>query len=122
VRRRTAAEFPARTFPSRRHAVHRTPSDYPGGSAGNELTVELAVLGRSFVGLNGGPSFVPNDAVSFMVLTDDQAQTDRYWNAILDNGGGVKAGADSPGNSRLEPCWKRCTATTRPLRSVRWQR
>ena len=55
--------------------------------AGNELTVEFTVLGRSFVGLNGGPSFVPNEAVSLMVLTDDQDETDRYWNTIVDNGG-----------------------------------
>ena len=85
---RKAAEFYATTFPdSRVDAIHRAPSDYPDGSAGNELTVEFTVLGRSFVGLNGGPNFVPNEAVSLMVLTDDQAETDRYWNAIVDNGG-----------------------------------
>ena len=85
---RTAAEFYAMTFPdSHVDAIHEAPSDYPDGSAGNELTVEFTVLGRSFVGLNGGPNFVPNEAVSFMVLTDDQAETDRYWNAIVDNGG-----------------------------------
>jgi predicted 3-demethylubiquinone-9 3-methyltransferase (glyoxalase superfamily) len=85
---RPAAEFYARTFPeSHVDAVHRAPSDYPDGSAGSELTVEFTVLGRSFVGLNGGPNFVPNEAVSFMVLTDDQAETDRYWNAIVHNGG-----------------------------------
>jgi len=54
---------------------------------GEELTVEFTVLGRSFLGLNGGPNFKPNEAVSFMVLTDDQAETDRYWNAITRNGG-----------------------------------
>ncbi|MGA2208871.1 MAG: VOC family protein [Acidimicrobiales bacterium] len=85
---REAAEFYARTFPSSHvGAVHLAPSDYPDGSEGNELTVEFTVLGRSFVGLNGGPNFVPNEAVSFMVLTDDQAETDRYWNAIVDSGG-----------------------------------
>ena len=84
---RTAAEFYARTFPDSHVTRSMAPSDYPDGSAGNELTVEFTVLGRSFVGLNGGPSFVPNEAVSFMVLTDDQAETDRYWNAIVDNGG-----------------------------------
>ena len=85
---RQAAEFYAKTFPdSNVDAIHLAPSDYPDGSAGNELTVEFTVLGRSFVGLNGGPNFVPNEAVSFMVLTDDQAETDRYWNAIVDNGG-----------------------------------
>ena len=83
-----AAEFYAGTFPdSHVDAVHLAPSDYPGGSAGNELTVEFTVLGRTFLGLNGGPNFVPNESVSFMVLTDDQAETDRYWSAIVDNGG-----------------------------------
>ena len=83
-----AAEFYAKTFPeSHVDAVHSAPSDYPGGSAGNELTVDFTVLGRSFVGLNGGPNVLPNDAVSFMVLTDDQAETDRYWDAIVENGG-----------------------------------
>ena len=85
---RKAAEFYAATFPnSHVDAIHAAPSDYPDGSAGNELTVEFTVLGRSFVGLNGGPSFAPNEAVSFVVLTDDQAETDRYWEAIVDNGG-----------------------------------
>ncbi len=85
---RPAAEFYARTFPnSHVDALHRAPSDYPDGAPGNELTVEFTVLGRSFVGLNGGPNFVPNEAVSFMVLTDDQAETDRFWNAIVDSGG-----------------------------------
>jgi predicted 3-demethylubiquinone-9 3-methyltransferase (glyoxalase superfamily) len=85
---RVAAEFYARTFPSSRvDAIHQAPVDYPDGSAGNELTVEFTVLGRSFVGLNGGPNFLPNEAVSFMVLTDDQVETDSYWNAIVGNGG-----------------------------------
>ncbi len=85
---RKAAEFYAATFPnSRVGARHAAASDYPGGSAGNELTVEFTVLGRTFVGLNGGPNFKANESVSFMVLTDDQAETDRYWNAIVGNGG-----------------------------------
>ena len=63
------------------------PSDFPGGQKGDELTVEFTVLGQSFVGLNGGPNFKPNEAVSFMVITEDQEETDRYWNAIVDNGG-----------------------------------
>jgi predicted 3-demethylubiquinone-9 3-methyltransferase (glyoxalase superfamily) len=85
---RKAAEFYAATFPdSHLDEAHVAPTDYPDGSAGNELTVEFTVLGRSFVGLNGGPAFTPSEAVSFMVLTDDQAETDRYWNAIVDNGG-----------------------------------
>lgn len=87
-----AAEFYATTFPnSHVDATHFAPSDYPGGSAENELTVQFTVLGRSFVGLNGGPHFVPNQAVSFMVLTDDQAETDRYWDAIVHNGGAESA-------------------------------
>jgi predicted 3-demethylubiquinone-9 3-methyltransferase (glyoxalase superfamily) len=85
---REAAEFYARTFPnSRIDASSSAASDYPGGSIGNELTVNFTVLGRSFLGLNGGPNFLPNESVSFVVLTDDQAETDRYWNAIVDNGG-----------------------------------
>jgi predicted 3-demethylubiquinone-9 3-methyltransferase (glyoxalase superfamily) len=85
---RRAAEFYAQTFPdSHVDEIHLAPSDYPDGSAGNELTVEFTVLGRSFVGLNGGPNIVANEAVSLMVLTSDQAETDRYWNAIVDNGG-----------------------------------
>ena len=111
---RTAAEFYARTFPSSHvDAVHLAPSEYPEGSAGNELTVEFTVLGRSFVGLNGGPNFVPNEAVSFMVLTDDQSETDRYWSAIVDMEvkrvcvAGAETGGASPGKSHLEPCWRR---------------
>jgi len=85
---REAAEFYATVFPdSHVDAVHQAPSDYPGGSAGDELTVEFTVLGRSFLGLNGGPNFAPNEAVSFMVLTDDQSETDQYWDAIVGNGG-----------------------------------
>ena len=63
------------------------PGDYPGGQEGDELTVDFTVLGRDFVGLNGGPNFKPNEAVSFMVVTEDQEETDRYWNAIVGNGG-----------------------------------
>jgi predicted 3-demethylubiquinone-9 3-methyltransferase (glyoxalase superfamily) len=85
---RKAAEFYAATFPdSRVGAAHAAASEYPGGKQGDELTVEFTVLGRAFLGLNGGPEFKPNEAVSFMVLTDDQAETDRYWNAITQNGG-----------------------------------
>ncbi|MEX2342100.1 MAG: VOC family protein [Steroidobacteraceae bacterium] len=85
---RKAAEFYAATFPdSRVGPAHGAASDYPGGKQGDELTVEFTVLGRSFLGLNGGPDFKANEAVSFMVLTEDQAETDRYWNAITRNGG-----------------------------------
>ena len=85
---RHAAEFYARTFPdSHVGAPLAAPGDYPGGKRGDELTVEFTVMGRPFLGLNGGPEFRPNEAVSFMVLTDDQEETDRYWNAITQNGG-----------------------------------
>ena len=85
---RKAAEFYAATLPdSHVDRVNTAPADYPGGQEGNELTVEFTVLGRPFLGLNGGPAFTPNEAVSFIVLTDDQDQTDRYWNAIVGNGG-----------------------------------
>jgi predicted 3-demethylubiquinone-9 3-methyltransferase (glyoxalase superfamily) len=85
---RKAAEFYARTFPdSRVGPAHGAPSDFPGGEQGEELTVEFAVLGRPFVGLNGGPNFKANEAISFMVLTEDQEETDRYWDAITSNGG-----------------------------------
>jgi predicted 3-demethylubiquinone-9 3-methyltransferase (glyoxalase superfamily) len=67
--------------------VNGAPSDFPGGHEDDELTVEFTLLGRPFVGLNGGPNFKPNESVSFMVLTEDQEETDRYWNAITANGG-----------------------------------
>ena len=89
---RKAAEFYAATFPdSHVGPASHAPSEFPGGQAGAELTVEFTVLGQSFVGLNGGPNFKPNQAVSFMVLTEDQAETDRYWNAIVGNGGAESA-------------------------------
>jgi predicted 3-demethylubiquinone-9 3-methyltransferase (glyoxalase superfamily) len=85
---RKAAEFYASVFPdSRVGPTLEAPSDYPSGQTGDELTVEFTVLGQSFVGLNGGPEFKPNEAVSFQVFTDDQEETDRYWNAIVGNGG-----------------------------------
>jgi predicted 3-demethylubiquinone-9 3-methyltransferase (glyoxalase superfamily) len=85
---RKAAEFYAATFPdSTIGAAMHAPSEFPGGSEGTELTVEFTLLGKAFVGLNGGPNFKPNEAVSFTVLTDDQDETDRYWNAIVGNGG-----------------------------------
>ncbi|MGU3541108.1 VOC family protein [Methylobacterium sp. A54F] len=85
---REAAEFYARTFPdSHVGDPMRAPSDFPGGTKDAELTVAFTVLGRPFVGLNGGPAFKANQAVSFMVLTEDQAETDRYWDAIVGNGG-----------------------------------
>ena len=73
---------------SRIDAVHASPSDNPSGKAGDELVVEFTLAGRSFVGLNGGPIFPQTEAVSFMIHTDDQAETDRLWDAIVSNGGG----------------------------------
>jgi predicted 3-demethylubiquinone-9 3-methyltransferase (glyoxalase superfamily) len=85
---RKAAEFYASVFPdSQVGPAHEAVSDFPGGAKGDELTVEFTVLGRPFVGLNGGPNFKPNEAISFMVLTDSQEETDRYWDAITTNGG-----------------------------------
>ena len=83
-----AARFYAKTFPnSSVGAVHRAPADFPGGKKGQVLTVDFTVLGIPCVGLNGGPAFKPNEAFSFQVATVDQAETDRYWNAIVGNGG-----------------------------------
>ena len=85
---RKAAEFYASVFPdSHVGPAHGAASDFPGGTEGDELTVEFTVLRRPFVGLNGGPNFKPNESVSFMVLTENQEETDRYWNAITQNGG-----------------------------------
>ncbi len=83
-----AANFYAATFPeSSVGKVHRAPGDYPGGKAGDALTVEFTVLGMPCIGLNGGPVFKHSEAFSFQVATDDQEETDRLWNAIIDNGG-----------------------------------
>jgi predicted 3-demethylubiquinone-9 3-methyltransferase (glyoxalase superfamily) len=85
---RKAAEFYASVFPdSHVGSVHDADTDFPGGRQGDEPTVEFTVLGQRFVGLNGGPNFKPNEAVSFMVYTNDQEETDHYWNAITSNGG-----------------------------------
>ena len=83
-----AANFYARTFrDSHVDAVHRAPGDYPSGNEGSVLTVEFTVLGMPFLGLNGGPQFKFDEAVSFQVYTADQAETDRLWDAIVGNGG-----------------------------------
>jgi predicted 3-demethylubiquinone-9 3-methyltransferase (glyoxalase superfamily) len=83
-----AAHFYAKTFPnSSVNAVHYAPGDYPDGKQGQALTVEFTVLGIPCLGLNGGPMFKHSEAFSFSVITEDQAQTDRYWNAIVGNGG-----------------------------------
>ncbi|CDF92417.1 MULTISPECIES: VOC family protein [unclassified Pseudomonas] len=83
-----AAQFYAATFPdSAVHAVHHAPGDYPSGKEGDVLTVEFTVMGIPCIGLNGGPVFKHNESFSFQVSTDDQAETDRFWNAIVGNGG-----------------------------------
>src|SRR4051812_20957114 len=83
-----AARFYAETFPdSMVGAIQRAPGDYPSGNKGDVLTVEFRVAGVSCVGLNGGPMFKHNESFSFQIATDDQAETDRYWNAIVGNGG-----------------------------------
>ncbi|MCA0395196.1 MAG: VOC family protein [Proteobacteria bacterium] len=83
-----AATFYARTFPdSQVTAVHHAPGDFPSGKQGDPLTVEFTVLGIPCLGLNGGPAFRHSEAFSFQVATDDQAETDRLWNAIVGNGG-----------------------------------
>jgi predicted 3-demethylubiquinone-9 3-methyltransferase (glyoxalase superfamily) len=102
-----AARFYAETFPdSAVSAVHRAPSDYPSGKEGDVLTVEFTVAGVSCIGLNGGTAFKHNEAFSFQIATDDQQETDRYWNAIIGNGGQESACGwckdrwASPGKSR----------------------
>ncbi|MCZ8254013.1 MAG: VOC family protein [Hylemonella sp.] len=83
-----AARFYARTFPdSSLDAVHRAPADYPAGKEGDVLTVEFTVMGIPCLGLNGGPGIRHSEAFSFQVATADQAETDRYWNAIVSHGG-----------------------------------
>ena len=87
-----AARFYAATFPdSEVRAVHRAPGDFPSGHQGDVLTVEFTVLGIPCLGLNGGPAFKQTEAFSFQVATDDQAETDRYWDAIVGNGGSESA-------------------------------
>lgn len=84
----SAAQFYAATFPdSKVTAVYRAPSDYPSGKAGDVLTVAFTVAGIPCLGINGGPAFKHSEAFSFQISTEDQAETDRYWNAIVGNGG-----------------------------------
>lgn len=83
-----AARFYAATFPnSEVGAVHRAPGDFPSGKAGDALTVEFTVFGIPCMGINGGPQFPQSEAFSFQVATEDQQETDRYWDAIVGNGG-----------------------------------
>jgi predicted 3-demethylubiquinone-9 3-methyltransferase (glyoxalase superfamily) len=85
---REAAEFYAATFPDSHVRTRlQSPADYPAGKQGDDLIVEFTVLGMPFVGLNGGSNFKFDEAVSFQVYTDSQEETDRYWNAIVGNGG-----------------------------------
>lgn len=83
-----AARFYAATFPdSSVGTIFRAPADFPSGKAGDVLTVEFTVAGIPCLGLNGGPAFPQSEAFSFQIATDDQEETDRYWNAIVGNGG-----------------------------------
>lgn len=83
-----AATFYAKTFPNSKVGhINRAPGDYPSGQQGDVLTVEFTVLGIQCLGLNGGPHFQHNEAFSFQVHTEDQAETDQYWNAIVNNDG-----------------------------------
>lgn len=87
-----AAHFYAKTFPdSTVKAIHHAPADYPNGQKGDVLTVEFTVIGIPCIGLNGGPLFKHSEAFSFQVITEDQAETDHYWNAIVNNGGSESA-------------------------------
>ncbi len=83
-----AARFYAQTFPdSSVDGVHHAPADFPSGKAGDVLTVQFTVMGIPCLGLNGGPAFKHSEAFSFQIATEDQEETDRYWNAIVGNGG-----------------------------------
>lgn len=83
-----AARFYAKIFPDTSvGSIHRAPGDFPSGSEGDVLTVEFTVMGIPCLGLNGGPAFKHNESFSFQVATNDQEETDRYWNAIVSNGG-----------------------------------
>ncbi len=114
-----AANFYAKTFPdSAVGAVHRSPGDYPDGKEGDVLTVEFTVAGIPCVGLNGGPHFQHNESFSFQISTEDQAETDRLWNAIVGNGGqgrapaaGARTNGGCRGRSR-RACWSRPSPAT----------
>ena len=87
-----AANFYSKVFPdSSVRGVHKAPGDFPGGKEGQVLTVEFTVVGIPCVGINGGPVFEHNESFSFQIATDDQEETDRYWNAILENQGVASA-------------------------------
>ena len=87
-----AAAFYAETFPDTHvDKINTAPGDFPGGAEGSELTVEFTLLGKRYVGLNGGPNFTPNQSVSLVVVNETTEETDRYWNAIVGNGGSENA-------------------------------
>src|SRR5919206_3475565 len=117
-----AARFYAQTFPdSSVGAIHRAPSDYPSGKAGDVITVEFTVVGIACIGLNGGPAFKHNEAFSFQIATNDQEETDRYWNAIVGNGGQESAcgwGKDRWGFSRQITPRGVLETTTQPGRAA----
>lgn len=124
-----AATLYAATFPdSSVDAVHRSPLDTPGSTDGGVMLVEFTVCGMPFVGLNGGPLFPQTEAVSFQVYTDDQAETDRLWNAIVGNNGAESACGwckDRWGVSwQITPraLMAATTNPTGPRRSARWRR
>ena len=125
---REAAEFYASVFPdSHVGKAHASAVDNPSAKVGEDLTVEFTVLGQAYIGLNGGPNFKPNEAVSFMVLTENQEETDRYWNAIVGNGGeesraaGARIAGASPGRSRRACCSRRRPTRIAPPRSAPWK-
>ena len=100
-----AANFYAATFPNTKiDAIHRAPEDYPAGKKADVLTVEMTILGMPFLLLNGGPQFTFDEAVSFQVSTEDQVETDRYWNAIV--GGGGQESACGWCKDRFGLCWQ----------------
>src|SRR3954467_11150672 len=97
---REAAEFYASVFPdSHVGKAHASAVDNPSAREGEELLVEFPVRGPPYIGLNGGPNFKPNEAVSFIVLTENQEETDRYWDAIVGNGGEESRGGWWKGHS-----------------------
>ena len=123
---REAAEFYAATFPdSHVGKASASPTDTPSGPEGQELLVEFTVCGGDFLGLNGGPKFVPNETVSFIILTEDQAETDRLWNAIVSNGArkacavGARIGGVFRGRSPRVRCWRRRRTRIAPQPSAR---
>ena len=118
-----------KTFPdSSVGAVHRAPGDYPDGKQGDVLTVEFTVVGIPCIGLNGGPQFKHNEAFSFQIATDDQAETDRLWNAIVEmaarkaNAAGARTAGACRGRSPRAPSSRRCPTPIRRRPGARSKR